>query len=106
MIIANSTPIYETRPPFICMLLFIIVLIEIYKSIKRTGLVKEGYLAIAICSLFFLAGSMIEMEMCMHDTGRCKYEAVFTDDKPEDVLDVYEIIGQRGNIYILEDKLY
>lgn len=95
-----------TRFPFISFILFAICVIALYRGVKRTGLVVEGIRAVTIVSLLFGAAMLIEMELSITESGRCKYEAVFTDDRPEDVLDVYEIVGQRGNIYILEDKLY
>ena len=106
MIIVNSIPIMMTRFPFISTFAFVFILIAFIRAMQRTKLIQEGLLCIAVISLIYGACMLIEMELSLHKSGRCKYEAVFINEKPEDVLDVYEIVGQRGNIYILEDRLY
>ena len=54
--------------------------------------------------LGFLAGA-VESELRRYNTGRYKYEVILDDDYPAAKLyDEYDVVEQRGKIWVIEDK--
>ena len=104
MIILDRIPIMTSRLPYISTIVLIVFIIAILRGMKRTRLHMAGCRIIIISLLFFPLVAAIEMKLNVHESGKYKYVAIFPYDKPEDTLDVYEIVEQRGNIYYLEDR--
>lgn len=105
MTILNTTPIIHT-PGWPCLVLLLLLAVgltlvianefdRLWLSISGTCLVVIG-----IVLLWCLVLGKFD-----RDTGRVRYEVLINDAAAfTDIMDNYDIIEQRGEIWVLEDK--
>lgn len=102
MEILNKTDIYESN---ILSSVFIIgiVICFIIGCINQYN--RRGLIALMICVICLFGLTISESFIEKMPTGRYKYEVIIMDDYPAvELHEKYNIIEQRGRVWIIEDK--
>lgn len=84
----------------------IIVIILIVSSVISL-IISDGYGAIFLLCFILIAGlvSILVLPKCIRDTKHYQYEIILEDNYPaKDLIDKYEIVEQRGDIWVVRDK--
>lgn len=75
------------------------------KTEKIAPFIISMFLAICLVSGGITVGVMSGQPECQIPTGKVQIEAVFPKGKPgANILDKYNVIEQRGRIWVLEEK--
>lgn len=105
MIVVNQYPIVESGPAWLGFLLA--VCCGIWGFIAIWALMDYRYNT-AILSGVFCAFFLIGIIFVVHgkETGKTRYECLIDDKIPfAEVAENYDVIGRRGDLWILEDRV-
>lgn len=104
MTIVNQYPVFESWPAWFGLLLGICCAVYVFLTI--VALSNKIY-GIAIMIGVFCALSLISLILVIHgnETDRSCYECLIDDTTPfVEVVENYDIVGRRGDLWILEDR--
>ena len=90
---------------FLITCIVVVIILSILDALlfKTEGCI--GTSSFLIGFVIFLVGTGFIMDINEYKTGRYKYEVILDDDYPViDLYDKYNIIEQRGEIWVIEDK--
>lgn len=105
MTIVNQYPVMESGPAWLGLLLGICCAVGVLLTILALSNKMYG---IAIGTGIFWALSLISLIVVIHGkkTDRFRYECVIDDTTPfVEVVENYDIVGRRGDLWILEDRV-
>lgn len=105
MTILNQYPVVESGPAWLGLLLGLCCAFGVLLTILALSNKMYG---IAIGTGIFWALSLIGLILVIYgkETDRSRYECLIDDTTPfVEVVENYEIVGRRGNLWILEDKV-
>lgn len=104
MTVVNQYPVVESGPAWLGLLLA--VCCGICGLIVILALLDQRY-GIAIWFGVFCALFLIGIIFVVHgkETGKTRYECLIDDTTPfVEVVENYDIVGRRGDLWILEDR--
>ena len=104
MTILNQYPVLENGPAWLGLLLGICCAVCVFLTILALSNKMYG---IAIVTGAFWALSLISLILVIYgkETDRSRYECLIDDTTPfVEVAENYDIVGRRGDLWILEDK--
>lgn len=105
MMIVNQYPVMESGPAWLGLLLGICCAFSVFLIILALSNKMYG---IAIGTGFLWALSLISLIVVIHGkkTDKSCYECLIDDTTPfVEVVENYDIVGRRGDLWILEDKV-
>lgn len=105
MTIVNQYPVLESGPAWLGLLLGICCAVSVFLTILA---LSDKMYGIAIGTGVFWALSLISLILVIYgkETDRFRYECVIDDTTPfVEVVENYNIVGQRGDLWVLEDKV-
>ena len=100
MIMASDFPLW-----FLITCIVVVVVLSILDALlfRTEGCV--GVTSLLLGLVIFLVGTGFIMDLNEYETGRYKYEVILDDDYPaSDLYGKYNIIDQRGEIWVIEDR--
>lgn len=105
MTIVNQYSVVESGPAWLGLLLGICCAVS---GLIAVLALSDKMYGIAIETGIFWAFSLIGLILVIHgkETGRSRYECLIDDTTPfVEVVENYDIVGRRGDLWILEDKV-
>lgn len=104
MTIVNQYPVLESGPAWLGLLLGICCAVSALIAVLA---LSDKMYGIAIGTGIFWALSLIGLILVIHgkETGRSRYECAIDDTTSFiEIMENYDVVDRRGDIWILEDK--